>query len=381
MNIRTIRSSLRKNLSNIPGWSTNRHLVVIESDDWGSIRMPSREAFESLSAGGIDLLSDEGYQYNKNDSLATSSDLAALFEVLESVKDVTGRHAVMTPIAVVANPDFGKILQSGFSEYYFEPFTETLKRYNGCSGSYLLWKTGIVERIFVPQFHGREHLNVPVWMKALKSGNENARKAFMHGLWGISTAGDPTVRIEFQAAFDYMDPGDLVYHKEVIETGLDLFYELFGYRAVYFVPPNGAFSSKLEPVCFTSGIRYLSVPRLQVEPTGKGSTVRRYHWLGQKSRSGLTYLVRNCFFEPVHPGQDWVDRCLWEVSMSFKWKKPAIIGSHRLNYIGALNPANRDNGLKQLQLLLTQIVKCWPDTEFITTSELGEIISGKRTEA
>ena len=37
--------TLSHNLINIPGWYTKRKLVVIESDDWGAIRMPSMEAF------------------------------------------------------------------------------------------------------------------------------------------------------------------------------------------------------------------------------------------------------------------------------------------------------------------------------------------------
>ena len=40
------------NLLNIPGWRTKRKIVVIESDDWGSIRMPSRDIYEKLLAEG-----------------------------------------------------------------------------------------------------------------------------------------------------------------------------------------------------------------------------------------------------------------------------------------------------------------------------------------
>ena len=58
--------------------------------------MPSREVFENLQQNGIDLTSDEGYLYNKNDSMATAEDLASLFEVLTKVKDSTGRPAVFT---------------------------------------------------------------------------------------------------------------------------------------------------------------------------------------------------------------------------------------------------------------------------------------------
>ena len=47
-----IRQTIRQNILNIPGWRTNRHIVVIESDDWGSIRMPSKEVYDKLKTYG-----------------------------------------------------------------------------------------------------------------------------------------------------------------------------------------------------------------------------------------------------------------------------------------------------------------------------------------
>ena len=38
-----IKENVSRNLSNLPGWRTKRHIIVIESDDWGSIRMSSKE--------------------------------------------------------------------------------------------------------------------------------------------------------------------------------------------------------------------------------------------------------------------------------------------------------------------------------------------------
>jgi hypothetical protein len=38
--INSLKSTLSRNLTNARGWRTNRKIVVIESDDWGSIRMP-----------------------------------------------------------------------------------------------------------------------------------------------------------------------------------------------------------------------------------------------------------------------------------------------------------------------------------------------------
>jgi len=66
---------------------------------------------------------------------------------------------------------------------------------------------------------------------------------------------------------------------------------------------------------------------------------------------------------------------LLDIENAFKWKKPAVISSHRLNYIGGLNEKNRVSGLKDLNRLLSEIQKRWPDVEFMTSSQLGDLIS------
>ncbi|MBN2167169.1 MAG: hypothetical protein JW717_12890 [Marinilabiliaceae bacterium] len=372
-------SSLKRNVShtikNIPGWRTNKKYVVFESDDWGSIRMPSGEAYRNIINEGVDLISDDGARFNKYDTLASVDDISCLYDVLMSVKDYSGRPAVITPVAVVANPDFERIEKSGFSHYFYEPFTETLKKYPNCFNSYSLWKEGIDKRLFVPEFHGREHVNVKVWMRALANGNYLAHLGFRNGMWGISSAADPDVRLEFQAAFDFFDKQDLKYQQEVIETGLELFYQLFGFKASFFVPPNGPVSSELYEVCFNNGIRYISMPMLQLEPLGNGLVKKKYHWMGQKNKQGIVYLTRNCFFEPSDVSKNWVDSCLREIDLAFKWKKPAIISSHRVNFVGGLDISNRDNGILQLKTLFQSIIKKWPDVEFVTSAELGKIIN------
>jgi len=227
MTMKQVRSIISKSVSNIPGWRTKQHLIVIESDDWGSIRMPSREAFSNLLTIGDALVEGESLRYNKYDSLATDRDLSSLFEVLYSIKDSGGMPVIFTPVAVVANPDFQKILESDFTEYFYEPFTTTLKRNNQTENAFDSWKKGIEEGIFKPQFHGREHLNVEVWMRALRGGNSNVVKAFHNGMWGISTVNDVDIGLELQAAFNYYDQGDLEYQREILESGLTLFENIF----------------------------------------------------------------------------------------------------------------------------------------------------------
>lgn len=368
----TFAGKLNKNLSNLPGWRTGRKLVVIESDDWGSIRMPSLKANDSMKALGIDMDSEDFGRYNQNDTLASAADLSALYEVLSSTVDKRGSHPVITAVALVANPDFEKIRENGFNEYVYEPITVTLDKY-GHRGAFDLWKEGIEKQLFVPQFHGREHLNVAAWMRALQSGEPEVRIAFDHGCWGYNNKHKHGLR--YQAAFDLEFKKDLSVQREVISSGLQLFESLFGYKASFFVPPNGPYNTTLDETVAAGGVKYLSASKLQHEVLGEGETRLRLHYLGQKNRWGQRYITRNCVFEPNIGVKDWVDSCLKDMHVAFQWGKPAIISSHRVNFIGGLNPANRDHGLKELNKLLESIVKKWPGAEFITSHALGNMIS------
>lgn len=377
MNLSTIKSGLVKELSNLPGWRTTRKIVVIESDDWGSVRMPSLKSYEKLMADGLEM-AGESKRYNCNDTLANKHDLTALFETLSTFKDKNNRSAVFTAVSLVANPDFQKIKDNHFSEYYFETFDRTLERYYGDDAAFQLWKEGIENKVFIPQFHAREHLNVAEWMRALQQGDREVRLAFDQGLWGFNNKPITNSSISFQAAFDLYEPNDLQVQAASIKQGLALFEDLFGYRASFFVPPNGPFNNSLEKVAADCGVKFMSASKMQVEPVGHGKTKKVVHWLGKKNEHGQLYITRNCFFEPSQEGKDWVNSCLDNISSAFRWKKPAVISSHRVNYIGALNITNRQKGLAQLSQLLQSIVHKWPDVEFCSSNELGEIITGSK---
>jgi len=371
MNNIIIKSTL-KNISNIPGWHTRRHIIVIESDDWGSIRMPSLISFEKLENAGLNLRSEDAERYNLNDTLATTNDLEGLFNVLSSVKDKNGNHAIFSPACIVANPDFDKIKKSDFREYFYEPFTQTLKHYPGCENSIELWREGIEKKLFLPQLHGREHLNVNAWLTALKEGDKATLYAFNEGMWGFVPTAYP--KLDYQAAFLFKHINEIEHHKRIIADAVKLFVDIFRYHPMHFVPPNGQFNNSLNKTLIETGIKFRYAPKIQNEPLGLDKKRRVFHFLGQKDKSGIIYLNRNCFFEPSQKGIDWVDRCLNDVKLAFSCYKPAIISSHRLNFIGSLNPGNRDTGLSQLSILLKAIVKQWPKAEFMSIDNLGKLI-------
>ena len=146
--LENLKHKLSHHLLNIPGWKTNRRIVVIHSDDWGSIRMPSRKIFSILTQkNGFSV----DNPYNRYDTLASADDLNALFNVLTSVTDKNGNPAVITANCLLANPDFQRIKESDYEKYFYENIDITFEKY-GRTESLALWQQGLNTGIFFPQF-------------------------------------------------------------------------------------------------------------------------------------------------------------------------------------------------------------------------------------
>ena len=64
-----------------------------------------------------------------------------------------------------------------------------------------------------------------------------------------------------------------------------------------------------------------------------------------------------------------------QIESVFRWNRPAVISSHRVNFSGNISPDNRKQGIRLLKLLLTKIVNKWPSVEFISSVELMDIIA------
>ena len=107
------REHILRNIINTFGYKTNRKIVVFESDDWGSIRMPSKLAYSNLLKKGIGV---DKSLYDTLDSLEKKEDLEALFTVLQDNKS---DHSlpIFTFNTVIQNPDFYKIKENNILYY------------------------------------------------------------------------------------------------------------------------------------------------------------------------------------------------------------------------------------------------------------------------
>ena len=362
---------------NRKGFHTDRKLVVFESDDWGSIRMPSKSVFEKLQALG-DAPEKDGFL--SNDCLENESDLQALYEVLSSVSDSKGKAPIFTLNFAMANPNFDKIDYEN-DIYEYEPFYDTYTKYYGNNNILNLIKDGYSQKLILPQLHCREHLNVGRWWRDLKEKKADAMLAFEYKTMGVGASFHPLNQFGYMDAFN-TDCSSNIELENIIKDANKIFIDVFGYQSSTFVASCFVWNDHLEESLKKQGIYYIQSAPWQNKPIGIGTykLKRILHYTGQKNENGQLYSVRNCNFEPAYHQnpQECVHQCLNEIAKAFKAKKPAIINSHRFNFIGSVNFRNRENNLNGLRTLLNEIIAKYPDVEFVSSAELFSIMQQEK---
>lgn len=355
---------------NYLGLRTKRKIVVFESDDWGCGRFNDRATYENVRENQL-IKNDPYYRI---DALETNQDLISLYEVLANYKDSNGNHPIITANYVTANPDYNKIKVEGFNKYYYEPTISIYERDSRRNKVLSLYKYGIENGLIKPQYHGREHLDVYRWMKALRNENPIARQAFKYKFVYISSDKKDNRRVGITAAFDYEEDQDTTVFKSYLEDMKRLFIQAFGFESLTFIAPAYTWHPNLEKYLYNIGVKGIQGTWKQTCPTperkDKGYKYIK-HYMGQKNKHGQIYLPRNAFFEPViEPGKDAFSTCLERIQLAFIMRKPAIVGSHRLNFIGSLCEQNRNRNLELFDNLLQSIIKKWPNVEFMSSDQM-----------
>lgn len=370
-----MKRALLDNLKNIRGWRTPEKLVVLAVDDYGNVRQDSAASRQHLSDAGLDMRS----RFDRFDAVETRQDLEALFEILSSVTDGQGQPAVLTPYTLCANLDF-EAVNSEEASYRYESLPQTFIRLEDAHGqayrgAWDLWQEGIRRGLLQPQFHGREHLNIGLLERKLSDRD----KVLMTNLDNRSLAaigGDPSrPGIGFTHAFGLWEKPEIDRHKRIIADGLRLFEHVFGFPSKTFTPPAQQLHPDLYPYVETLGIRSIDKPFRCMRRLDQHLQKRELNMLGPCRGHDHVSVVRNVVFEPTNDRTfDAVKLALDQVAAAFRWRRPAIISSHRVNFVGHIDPENRTFGLDALKRLLNGIVGRWPDIRFISTDALVEEI-------
>jgi hypothetical protein len=364
-----LKNKLAKNYINFRGWKTNRKIVVIESDDWGSVRIANQEVVEQA----IKLNSSVGKnKFLFYDGLEKQTDLESLFELLSSFKDYKGNHPVVTALALTSNPNFEAMKGKGdHIEYKSESITDTYQKY-GENQLFSLWKNcGVKSNLLYPQFHGKEHLFVNRYLKRINNHDDIENFAFQHdSIFGVENT---TRALNFLAAFEYHSEEDKKIIEKQTEQGLESFKELFGFYSKSFCPSQSIYGEHIYPVLKRKGIITLQAGQ-QFVPNNL-QLIKVDNFWGNRTKENLIFTRRNCTFE-TYKGSSFnhVDECLKEIEIAFRWKKPAVINSHRVNFTSRLRTDLRDQTLMDLKRMITEILKKWPDVEFVNSAQLADIM-------
>ncbi|MGK7390758.1 MAG: hypothetical protein ACNS60_10410 [Candidatus Cyclobacteriaceae bacterium M2_1C_046] len=366
---------IKQNIKNVLGFRTKRKIIVFSVDDYGNVRLASKEARRKMDMAGVKVRK----RYDAYDALENKEDLESLLETLSSVKDKNNKNAVFTPYALPANINFEKIKTEGYAKYYYELLPDTFSKLNGpYNGTWDLWKEGMRNGLLAPQFHGREHLNLKVFEEKLRKNDFEVITALKNRSYtSITSSGYSS--ISYTAAFDFWERHENEKLKDIAKDGLICFEKVFGYKASCFTPPGGRESSEIHKTLKEGGIEFIDTPFIKNEHVGNGNYKKVLNYTGKKNSHNQYFIVRNVVFEPLHDrGVDWVKYALQQIESAFRWNKPANISSHRINFSGHINPKNREIGIRSLKALLTEIIKKWPEVEFISADELGNIIRSKK---
>ena len=190
----------------------------------------------------------------------------------------------------------------------------------------------------------------------------------------VALNGDPSMPgVGFTHAFGTWDVAETSRHREIIKSGLSLFEQVFGFAAKTFTPPAQKLHPNLDTFVESLGVLAIDKPMRCVRRLDKHATKHEWNILGTKRGQKHVTLVRNVVFEPCKsPAFDSVRLALDQVAAAFRWRRPAIISSHRVNFCGHIDADNRKRGLGSLKQLLNGIVRRWPEVQFISADELVE---------
>ena len=317
----------------------------------------------------------------KYDCLESQKDLDDLCAVLASIQGSDGNCAVVTANFAMANADFDKIRST--HQYHREQLVDTYQRYYGSNTILDAIKRYNEQKLFVPQLHCLEHLNVNRWMKDLKAQKADTLLALENNMYGVSASFTNENPYGYMDAFDYVEEQEREDIANNIARAAQWFEEIFGSKSESFTASCLVWDDHLEQALAKNGIFHLQSGAKQYLPTyyskKSGKYVSVSHRMAQHKNNGIFYTIRNCVFEPsLTEDMAWShELCLQQIRRAFSKGVPAVISSHRLNYVGGIDENNKNRNLEGLRQLLREIVEQFPDVVFMSSDALGRKISSE----
>lgn len=349
---------------------------MFESDDWGLCgEGKDRSTHERLASLGYDTYSKTRSRLYTN-TLETEEDLDRLYRTLMSFRDSIGRSPVFTANFVMTNPSFSQISASGFTEYHSVPITF------GFPGTWTLrnsavqaWHRGIKNKLIVPEYHGLSHFNYSRWLEGLRKGDKKLLDFFEEEMVTTSQK-NPTVAEYGVRSASGIEYESFEQQYSNIVAGMQIFASAFSLYPKSTIPPHDILNSLSLLAFAKAGIRLVQSERRsassilglnQLDFRTPIDALRRV----LLQLTVITRMYRNIRLEngeQEEPSANELSSCV------FKLGSPVIVGTHRQNYVGGVDPKAASQGVKRLEDFLAGLCE-GPNLFFLTSSEVSQLSS------
>ena len=323
--------------------------VVIESDDWGLCAWsPDELAFRVLT--DLPAFRTESGRRYAGSTLESAEDVRLLAESLLEFRGGDGFPPVWQANTVVASPDYARLVPPLFE-------VESLPLID-LPGTPTRWhRPGLWDRVgracaaglWWPELHGLHHIPEQAWLKALRRGVPDARRAHEQQ--------SPVCQaVDASGEYDPSEPRDV--RERNVALAVEKFTTLFGRPPHSLCPPDYRWNEDLEEDALRLGVTTLQgraeqmgrrFPRLR-------RLLLRYRWPVPPGR--LFELPPRTAFEPhVVPGAAarLIESMMRRAREAWNRGQPAILSSHRANY-AHLEPTRAASSRAALRDLLKRLV-------------------------
>ena len=353
MNIANVVSRVRRSLafgSAVGAQSPRRPIVMIQSDDWGRVGIPSVETIERLRNHYANIGESKWDFYG----LETEGDIVALGEMLTTVKDLDGNSPCVTANFVMANADLPRMRDERYREFRWIPITRGFPD-PWKEDLVPLYRSYIDKGVLEPGLHGFTHFNASEMVACLNEDSERGQRARLLAECEVPYLASFTP--EYNFALISRRDGERFVGRRVqeawVRSGVELFVEAFGKQPHTTCAPGYRADATTKSIWRAHCIESCQSVGL----------------LPLKTSDGLVQLSRNVSFEPVLSEDDVISVALREAQRAVLFGTPIVICTHSINYVTRfVGAAERSREL--LRQLLLSLLERFPDLRFASAAEV-----------
>ena len=339
--------------------------VVLESDDWGLCAwVPDEHAFRVL-ADTPAFRSPAGRHYGRS-TLECADDIGRLVEMLLEFRGGDGFPPVMQANTVMAAPDFAQLSPPQFEcdvlpLVHYPEFASRWHRPGLATAVRKACESGV----WWPELHGLAHVPQAAWLRALRRGTADARRAHEHECFVCEA-------VEASGEYDPSEPPEQ--RTRSLALAVERFVAVFGRAPGSFCAPDYRWDARLETDAEGLGLTtFQGIAERKGHPFPRiRHLLHQYRW--PHTRGHRFYLPPRIAFE--HRGgmapAARVGTTAAHRAARRAWGRgqPAIVSSHRLNY-AYLDPAWSEGGRKALRDLLWLLAR--DGATFLTDAEVRSL--------